>query len=231
MNAQISTILIIIHAIFGGIALLSGPGALMVLKGGRAHRTFGKIFFYAMMCTSVLALIISNLPGHKNLFLFLIGIFSIYMVSTGYRYLSLDKLHLGQKPELIDWILTLAMALFGLILFIGGIMQFWGVWVLMYNSSFGIVMIVFGSFSLLMVREDLNGYRGKVQYKNHRLLMHIGRMVGANIAAFTAFLVVNNKILPNILAWLLPTFVGLPIAIYWSNKQKKIKGMKIEPKS
>ena len=183
-----------------------------------------------MMLTALLALVVSNLPGHKSPFLFSIGIFSIYLVSTGYRYISLDDLHKGQKPQAIDWFLTSLMALFGLFLVGGGILQLIGLIDIMYDRSFGTVMLVFGGFSVMMVVQDINGFRGKVQYKNHWLLMHISRMIGANIAAFTAFLVVNNKFLPNIVAWLLPTVIGIPLMMYWHKKQKKIPGMKIEVK-
>jgi len=230
-DPQAINVIIIIHAIFGSMALISGPGAMIAMKGGSAHRAFGKLFFYTMMITAVLALIISNLPGHHNFFLFLMGIFSIYMVSTGYRYLYLESIHKGQKPTVIDWILTLGMALFGLLLFTGGIAQCLGLWLMIGDRSFGIVLIVFGGLSLLMVRQDLKAYRGKVQYRNHWLFMHISRMIGANIAAFTAFLVVNNKIVPGIFAWLLPTAIGIPIIFYWINKQKKVRGMKIVPKA
>jgi uncharacterized membrane protein len=226
------SLLIAIHAVCGGVALLCGPGALIAMKGGRLHRGFGIGFFYSMMLTSVLALIISNLPDHKNFFLFMIGIFSIYMISSGLRYLSLRKLYKGQSPETIDWILTLLMLLFGSILFIGGIIQLVGLYSIMGNNYFGIVMIVFGAISLSMVRQDIRNYSGNIKYRNQYLQMHIIRMVGANIAAFTAFLVVNNhSILPNLVAWLLPTAIGAPIISYWVNKQKKVQGAKIERKS
>ncbi len=162
----------------------------------------------------------------------MIGIFSIYMISSGLRYLSLRKLYKGQSPETIDWILTLLMLLFGSILFIGGIIQLVGLYSIMGNNYFGIVMIVFGAISLSMVRQDIRNYSGNIKYRNQYLQMHIIRMVGANIAAFTAFLVVNNhSILPNLVAWLLPTAIGAPIISYWVNKQKKVQGAKIERKS
>jgi uncharacterized membrane protein len=231
IDPQTISLLIIFHAIAGSIALFAGPGALIAMKGGRVHRTFGKLFFITMLITGGLALLISNLPGHKNFFLFTIGIFSIYMVSSGYRYLSLDNLHKGQKPLAIDWILTCVMALFSLVLIGGGIIQLLGLYTLMYNQSFGIVLVVFGFFSAAMVRQDINGFRGKVEYRNHFILVHISRMIGANIAAFTAFLVVNNhNILPAVVAWLLPTAIGIPISMYWQKKQKSLNGMKLEKK-
>jgi uncharacterized membrane protein len=230
LDPQFVSALIIIHAVFGGIALVAGPAAMMAMKGGRVHRAFGKLFFYTMAITSILALVISNFPGHKNLFLFLVGIFTIYMICTGYRFLSLDNLHKGQKPEIVDWMLTIGMGLFGTAFLLIGIAQLSGLWILVGERSFGIVMVVFASISILMVRQDINSYMGKVRYRNHWILIHLSRMLGANIAAFTAFLVVNNKLLPGIVAWLLPTVIGVPLIFYWTNKQKNLRGMKIEPK-
>jgi type IV secretory pathway component VirB8 len=43
-------------------------------------------------------------------------------------------------------------------------------------------------------------------------------MIGAYIASITAFLVVNNTILPGVVAWLLPTAVLVPVLIKWSRK-------------
>ena len=45
-------------------------------------------------------------------------------------------------------------------------------------------------------------------------------MMGSYIAAMTAFIVVNNTILPEIVAWLLPTVIVTPLIIKWSRKYK-----------
>jgi hypothetical protein len=52
---------------------------------------------------------------HRNDFLFVIGIFTIYMVSTGWRYLYLKDIANGQKPLLIDWIIVGFMILGALV--------------------------------------------------------------------------------------------------------------------
>jgi hypothetical protein len=43
-------------------------------------------------------------------------------------------------------------------------------------------------------------------------------MCGAYIASLTAFLVVNVKILPSLIVWLLPTMVITPLIFIWSKK-------------
>jgi cytochrome c-type biogenesis protein CcmH/NrfF len=49
---------------------------------------------------------------------------------------------------------------------------------------------------------------GKKTIKTAWMANHITRMMGAMIASYTAFLVVNIKIQQNWILWLLPTVVG-----------------------
>jgi len=71
-----------------------------------------------------------------------------------------------------------------------------------------------------MVYQDFRNYKSQNSIKNFWLLVHIQRMIGSYIAAATAFLVVNNTILPGIVAWLLPTVILVPLIFKWSNKYK-----------
>jgi hypothetical protein len=148
------------------------------------------------------------------MFLFIVGVFSIYMVSTAKRFLFLKNIHLGQKPKPIDWVLTILMSLFGLFFII------YGALLLANSKNFGYVLLVFGFISLLMAKKDFSIYNGNINNTNYWLLIHIGRMVGAYIASITAFLVVNNTILPGVVVWLAPTVVLTPLIFYWLNKYK-----------
>ena len=77
-------ILIIIHASFGGIALLAGGIALIVKKGRKVHKKSGIIFFYTMLASAIVAFVISVLPNHHSPFLFSIGILSVTVASKGF---------------------------------------------------------------------------------------------------------------------------------------------------
>ena len=110
--------------------------------------------------------------------------------------------------------LTSAMILFALFFIV------YGITLLINHINFGIVLLVFGLISIQMVRMDINVYRGNIKFKNYWLLMHIQRMTGGYIAAFTAFLVVNNTYLPGIVAWLAPTVIFVPLIFYWSKKMQ-----------
>ena len=80
--------LIYIHAFFGGIGLIAGFATIIVKKGSSNHKLFGKVFSAGMLVSSLLSLIVAQMPHHKNLFLFLIGIFTIYMILAGNAALS-----------------------------------------------------------------------------------------------------------------------------------------------
>ena len=85
---EIARILIIAHASLGGIALLAGMAALIAKKGSAPHKRAGLIFFYSMLSSAIIALVISAFPEHESPFLFTIGIFSSYFIITGYRALK-----------------------------------------------------------------------------------------------------------------------------------------------
>ncbi len=209
---QLFTILLIIHIVAGSIGLFTGTMNIIRKKGDKLHKRVGKYFLYGMLINGFAGLIMSLI--HTNYFLLIIAVFSIYMVSTGQRYLSLKKLNKGQKPEKIDWILTFSMFVFAII-FIG-----FGIYLMVNGNNFGLVLIVFGIISILMVKKDISVYKGNVKEKNYWLLLHLQRMIGAYIAATTAFLVVNNTILPGVVAWLLPTVILTPLIVKWSRKYK-----------
>lgn len=209
-TALLFKVLLIIHIIAGSIGLFTGTINIIRKKGDKVHRLVGRFFLYGMLVNAVAGFVMSIL--HENLFLLIIAVFSFYLTASGQRFLSLKKLGKGQKPKTIDWMLTITMLLFALFFIL------YGIAILLSHNNFGIVLLVFGLISILMAKKDITVYRGNIKFKNYWLLMHIQRMTAGYIAAFTAFLVVNNTYLPGIVAWLLPTAVLTPLIFYWSRK-------------
>jgi uncharacterized membrane protein len=208
-------ILLSIHIIAGSIGLATGTLNIARKKGDKAHKNVGKFFFYSMLINGFSGLLMTLI--HRNDFLLIISVFSIYMVATGQRYLSLKGLSRGEKPKTIDWILSFCMLLFGIAFIV------FGMYLVENSNYFGTVLIIFGLISILMVRVDYKNYTGKISINNFWLLVHIQRMIGSYIAATTAFLVVNNTILPGIIAWLLPSVLIIPLIFIWSKKYKIAK--------
>ncbi len=201
--------LLFIHIAFGSLSLLFGTYILSTKKGGKKHKTIGTAYFFAMLTTAIVALPLSYI--HPNYFLFIISVFTSYMLLSGRRYIRKTS---TENIKVFDWLLSIVMLIFAL-LFIG-----LGVFYILKGNFFGIVFVVFGSIGLLFVYQDYINFNGKSNIKNFGLTTHLQRMIGSYVASVTAFLVVNNKILPAIVAWLLPTLIIVPLIIKWTRKYK-----------
>jgi uncharacterized membrane protein len=204
-------IMLIMHIIGGCTSLFLGLLILLLKKGDKRHVLLGSIFFWSMLCSSIVSIPMSIL--HPNTFLRLIGILTIYMLLTGKRFLKIKN---STDVTKLDWFISFIM-LIAAIVFIGiGLFRLAG------GDAFGIVLVVFGMIGLLFVNNDNKAYRSKSKEKNFGLMIHIQRMMGAFIASLTAFLVVNNTVLPNVVAWLLPTLCLVPLIVYWIRKWRRV---------
>lgn len=207
----IFNVFLILHIVGGSVGLLTGMLNILRKKGDKNHKLFGKIFLISMLTAGISSLILASI--HSNYFLFMVGVFTLYMVGSG--QLNLNR-HNNTTYKRLERTITSLMLLAG-ILFVGI-----GVLILTKTNLFGIVFITFGCLGLFFVRQDFKNYKEKSPIKNYWLVAHLQRMTGGFIAALTAFLVVNEKYfpeqIPSILYWLLPTIVLTPLIIKWSRK-------------
>jgi uncharacterized membrane protein len=212
----LTTILLILHITSGSIGLITGTINLLRRKGDALHRKTGTLFTWAMILAGISAITLSIL--RPNYFLTIVGIFTLYMVGTGKRYIQQRRSEVDNDPAALDWILTIGMAITGVVFIALGLLQLIG------KEMFGIVYVVFGAIGILFVRTDLKNYRGKAMDRNYWLLAHLQRMTGSYIAALTAFLVVNaDKLpafIPGMVYWLLPSAILTPLIIQWSTKYR-----------
>ncbi len=197
-------ITLVIHIVAGYLALTAGAIAMLTQKGGKRHRAWGRLFYYSMIAVAVSALVSSFTK--EIYFLFFIGVFVFYQNHGGWRALQNKSL----VPNFTDWfILTIAFA--------NGLAMI---------ASGEVVLLVFGIISMVLVATDLRLYiltlRNKELPKKAWLAKHIGMMMGAYIGTFTAFLVVNIKMVqPYWLLWLAPTILLVPLMQYWTWKYTK----------
>jgi hypothetical protein len=119
----------------------------------------------------------------------------------------------GKKPKIIDYVLTVLMLIVSITFLYLGILN------ITQGNNFGFVLCLFGAISLRLCYIDYKMYNQKINDKLFWLKNHIGRMTGAYIAAFTAFLVVNNTFFNPILVWSLPGVIG---TIFISRTIKKL---------
>ena len=205
-------VLLYIHIFCGGLSFIIGMIVLFLKKGNDVHKKLGILFYYLLLTSSLISLAMSVM--HKNYFLFIVGIFTAYMLVSGKLYINLKS---KNDVTNANWAITALMFVFGLAFLIFGIYK------LINNDSFGYVLLVFGLISFAFVAKDYQNFVTNNLHLNHYLRGHIARMVGGYIAAVTAFLVVNNQVLPAIVAWLLPTVVLVPFIVKWIKKYASVK--------
>jgi uncharacterized membrane protein len=201
MNAFNSVLAL--HICGGTTALLIAPLAMITVKGGRWHRRWGKIYFWAMAEVALTATALCWL--RSGLFLFLIAILSFYLALTGYR--ALYRKTPRAKPHPLDFLLALGMTLTGIAFICLGVFgdderQRW-------------IRLIFGLISLGLGIKDLVRLFKPSTLKQAWMLDHLTRFLSAYIATFTAFSVVNFQFLPYFWRWLGPTMVGTVGIIAW----------------
>src|SRR5258708_33361666 len=89
------------HILAGFTAFFIAPVPLLTTKGGKTHRRWGKIYFWAMAIVALTAMVLALwLP---ILFFAFVAVFSFYFAFRGYRVLSRKRPLDGQGPGAIDW--------------------------------------------------------------------------------------------------------------------------------
>lgn len=195
----------VIHIVFGAVALFIAPLAMMTAKGGLWHRRWGKIYFWAMAGVALTSAAMCWL--RTGLFMFFITILSFYLAITGYRVLKRKKV--TDKPQALDWGVSLLLALAG-----GGMIV---LGVLSQDKSDRWIKIIFGAISLWLGTADLVRFFKPAPTERAWMIAHMMRFLGAYIATVTAFSVVNFHFLPELVRWLWPTVIGLAGIMIWRN--------------
>jgi hypothetical protein len=213
----IMLVLRVIHIVAGCMCLGFGLAALLTVKGGKAHRTNGKIYFWSMAIIFVTG--IAMALYHDRIFFFFIGFVSFYPAFIGYRILSQKKLSEGQKAKWFDYfilVIVACVACFGIYLGIKNI-----------NSTIGILLLIFNTLLLNHFRTPFKLYAKPPQLKGFWLITHITEMSGSYVAATTAFLVNNSqyfRFVPDIILWISPGIIGgTIITIVARRKAKQLK--------
>ena len=202
-------ILLPIHILGGTIALLSAIMAILSEKGKKIHVLSGRTFFWFMLTIFLTAIPMSIIAS--NIFLFLIAFFSFYFAFAGIRFARNRK----GIATTSDWIAVGLMILSGV-----------GMWTLapvlfMNNNSMYIPLLVFGFGAIVLGYGDFKSHKNKTAIGKERIVRHLVSMIAGTIAVITAVLVVNVKIEPVWIWWVLPTVLIFPVIIWWRIKVMK----------
>lgn len=206
-----------IHILGGSLLLVLGVVQLILPKRGKVHRALGQWYVAIMMLVCVTALYISAQSMLKGLttgaiFLFSIGLFSLYGVISGYllgKFKTRRQLFLGRAMVVLG-VLISAMLL--TIAF-----RFW--------ASVGLICLPFGILQVLGTRQDWQFYwrlnKAMPHGNQYWIFGHSGRMIGSYIACVTAFLVNVVPCPYPVILWLGPTVVGTLCIIYFQRQLRK----------
>lgn len=204
--------LLISHVLAGSIALITAFSALSTKKGSSKHVYFGRIYSGAMFYVVIGAFVLSVI--RPNPFLFAIGLFSGYLVWTGFRRARYKNATLNKIDKITTFI--------GLLIIF--VLLCYGLFILLTKKSIGIVLIFFGLGMITFVMEDFKALKIELYKSKYRIANHLQRMLGGTIATITAVLVqqlvprIQNSQIPEFIIWIGPTLVLTPFIFYWSKK-------------
>jgi uncharacterized membrane protein len=195
--------LLFVHIVCGFTALSTAALALATKKGADFHRAAGRLFVLAMTGILFTAIPLSYLT--KNIFLFLIALFSYYLAISGYLYAK----HRDGKARIFAWLASILIVLIGLCMIVAAR------YLPTSNDYPSIVLDIFGVFAITNGLADIKMYYQKKAVGRIRITKHLSAMLGATIATITAFTVVNITTHPAFIAWIAPTVVIVPVIYWW----------------
>lgn len=204
-----------VHALFGTIALIVAPLAMVSRKGGDWHRRWGKAYFWSMAAVAATAIVLGVL--RSNWVMAMVAVFSFHMIASGYRALHLKRLHEGQRPQRIDRIIMLTAGI------VNGGLFLWGAagLALGHRGSGPLIFLVFGLVGIFFVWRDAQRFHRESHDKREWLYAHMIGFLGGYIATVSAFSAVNlGMIKPVWLQWLWPTIIGAPLIAFWVRRYR-----------
>ena len=210
-----------LHIAGGSAALLSMFIPLATRKGGKTHRRSGWVFVGGMTVVSITALALSAAryffdprPEAKAfaLFLFYIAILTGNAVSAGVRVLR-TKGRTGVHTHPWDIGMTSLLTLTSIAMAVYGI------------ATSNILFAAFSVIGLVSGIQGLHYWLRKPVGRMHWWFRHMSAMLGACIAATTAFLVVNapqaGLSRASLIVWLTPSVVGTIATAIWTRYYKR----------
>ena len=218
------TLLRAVHIASGTVALSTFLIPMVLPKGGAAHRRVGWVFVSAMMalCASAGPLSIYRLMTETSRgqriaagFLLYVTILSFAAVWGGLRVLRFKGT--GPHTHPLDLGVAGLLAVAGLItLALGAVFR-------------APVLVVFGLLGLVNGIGDIRQWLDPNKARMHWWFRHMGGMIGASIAALTAFSVLNAPRLGlgvfSVFVWILPSLVFVPVSIAWNRYYQRRFGM------
>jgi uncharacterized membrane protein len=197
-----------VHIAAGSGAFVLAPLALLTAKGGKAHRRWGRIYFWSMAVVGATAFVMA--AYRPVLFLALVAIFSFYNAFVAYRVLGQKAAVTGAKVvRWPDWLgAVFCFSCCAALVLLGALRPH-------LVSNLGIPAIVFGLLGMSISGRAMWGFTHPPKEKMFWWYAHLQGMIGSYIAAWTAFCVVTiGPLLHGAWwIWITPVAVGVPAIV------------------
>ncbi|MBH69011.1 MAG: hypothetical protein CMM58_11705 [Rhodospirillaceae bacterium] len=215
------TILLTISNTFGAVACFTGIIGLLARKGSGIHRVVGRIFFISLLGV-VGAEIWVNL--HANEFtMFLVALLSGYFGISGYRCLYLNRsmgryFVFASRPGVLDK----GLAQLNIIICLA--LSFWaGInlqdiegFLKNVSKAFEITtLLTLSLLGLVISYNDIRRFRAANIVERDWLRRHSIRMIISFVGVGILVLENNFVGVPEIVRWLLPVALGIPLMVFW----------------
>jgi hypothetical protein len=213
--------LLAVHIAGGCIALISMFIPMIARKGGIVHRRAGWVFVSGMTIVAITALLLAGArlltdptaQGRSiGAFLFYVAVLTGAGVSAGIRVLRLRR---RAGPHRNAWDLGLP----ALLLTSAAAIAAYGV------ITGQTLFVAFSVIGLVNGATQLAYWLRTPTHTVHWWFEHMGNMLGACIAATTAFLVINAGRLGletfSLVAWLAPSALGAPGIAIWTTYYRR----------
>jgi uncharacterized membrane protein len=209
---QISTF---VHVLVGFMVLILGPIAFIFKKNYKVHRLTGRMYMVGMTIIFLTAVPLSVI--HQKWFLLFIAFFTYYSVCIAYRAIKIKK---GNR-KVIDWVIDIISAIANTGLLVFGLYVGYS-----YGWQNAVIPLIFGVAGVYFVASHIITFLLVKPENSDWLQVHIGNILGSYIGAVTAF-TVNQAWkwdVPDIIAWLGPSLLLVPVIVREIAKTKRPKG-------
>lgn len=216
----VEVLLRVLHVGAGTIAFVVAPAAMFTLKGGEAHRRWGKVYLFAILGLTLTALLLLYF-AEITLFLLGISVLSLHLAFSGWRTLARKQ---RQQAHWYDWAAALLTFAFGVGMTVYAAQGLLGAREM--DSIMIVLSGVFGLFTLLAGGRDLRVFIWHPVDTRWWWYAHMAGMIGSYIAIATAFLVQQaNRFLSGDyvwLVWVVPSVLSTVAFYLWVWYYKRV---------
>src|SRR2546427_1359945 len=148
---------------------------MLTAKGGRTHRRWGKVYFWAMAAVALTAVVLA--VWRPVVFLALLAVFSFYSAFSGYRSLFRKRPREGAHASALDWAAAIVTSAASATLAVLGVLKPGPAW-----ERVGIVPVIFGGVGMVLSGLDLLKFARPPADRNQWWVDHMAGVVRFLIA-------------------------------------------------